>query len=132
MALIKCKECGKEISDKAKQCVHCGYENDTIKCKECGKEISKNANVCFHCGNPINKNIRHNETNNNELQTKASTAYTFAILGLLLIGPLTIPGLIMANSVLQVNPNHPKAKNAKIISIIGLILWGLIFIITIS
>ena len=23
--LIKCPECGKEISDKAKQCIHCGY-----------------------------------------------------------------------------------------------------------
>lgn len=26
MALIKCKECGKEISDNAKQCPHCGVE----------------------------------------------------------------------------------------------------------
>lgn len=25
MALIKCPECGKEISDKSKQCIHCGY-----------------------------------------------------------------------------------------------------------
>ena len=25
MALIKCPECGKEISDKAIQCIHCGY-----------------------------------------------------------------------------------------------------------
>lgn len=25
MALIKCPECGKEISDKAHTCVHCGY-----------------------------------------------------------------------------------------------------------
>jgi predicted permease/ribosomal protein L37E len=24
MALIKCEECGKEVSDKAKQCIHCG------------------------------------------------------------------------------------------------------------
>jgi uncharacterized membrane protein YvbJ len=24
MALIKCSECGKEISDKAKECPHCG------------------------------------------------------------------------------------------------------------
>ena len=132
MALIKCNECGKEISDKAKQCVHCGYDNNKIKCNECGKEISKNADVCFHCGNPINKNVRHSETNNQELEIKASTAYTFAILGLLLFGPLTIPGLIMANNVLQVNPNHSKAKNAKIISIIGLILWGIIIMISIS
>ena len=25
MALIKCPECGKEISDKANVCIHCGY-----------------------------------------------------------------------------------------------------------
>ena len=28
MALIKCPECGKEISDKSKQCIHCGYPLD--------------------------------------------------------------------------------------------------------
>lgn len=25
MAIINCPECGKEISDKAEKCVHCGY-----------------------------------------------------------------------------------------------------------
>ena len=25
MALIKCPECGKEISDRAQACIHCGY-----------------------------------------------------------------------------------------------------------
>ena len=30
MALITCPECGKEISDKSKQCVHCGYPLDDI------------------------------------------------------------------------------------------------------
>lgn len=26
MALIKCRECGKDISDKAKSCPNCGFE----------------------------------------------------------------------------------------------------------
>ena len=26
MALIKCPECGKEISDTCESCVHCGYK----------------------------------------------------------------------------------------------------------
>ena len=32
MALIKCKECGKKISDKSKKCIHCGtiIENQKI------------------------------------------------------------------------------------------------------
>lgn len=27
MALVKCNECGKEISDKSPICIHCGYTN---------------------------------------------------------------------------------------------------------
>ncbi|MGN1083222.1 MAG: zinc-ribbon domain-containing protein [Candidatus Avispirillum sp.] len=30
MALIKCPECQREISDKAKQCIHCGYPIEEI------------------------------------------------------------------------------------------------------
>ena len=33
-----------------------------IKCDECGKEISSKAKTCIHCGNPIEKS---NKTNNN-------------------------------------------------------------------
>ena len=35
MALINCPECGKEISDKSKLCVHCGYPiNESTNEKE--------------------------------------------------------------------------------------------------
>ena len=51
MALIKCSECGKEMSNKAKQCPHCGSPIEKkLLCKECGKEINKNDNKCPHCG----------------------------------------------------------------------------------
>lgn len=45
MSLIKCPECGKEISDKSHICIHCGYSlfagfigsNKTINsCGNCG------------------------------------------------------------------------------------------------
>lgn len=55
MALIKCKECNKEISDKAKQCPHCGFENNIITCPECKKEIENNINTCPNCGFEIQK-----------------------------------------------------------------------------
>ena len=32
-----------------------------IKCPECGKEISDKAQACIHCGYPIRNNILHNE-----------------------------------------------------------------------
>ncbi len=31
MALIQCPECGKEVSDKADKCIHCGYPFDKLK-----------------------------------------------------------------------------------------------------
>lgn len=48
MALIKCSECGKEMSDKAKICPHCGFEKK--ECPECGKEVKSKNNVCENCG----------------------------------------------------------------------------------
>lgn len=36
MALIKCPECGKEYSDTAASCPHCGYTTNTQKY---GKEL---------------------------------------------------------------------------------------------
>lgn len=37
MALIKCKECGKEISDTVKKCPHCGFANKEVKEKKDNK-----------------------------------------------------------------------------------------------
>lgn len=34
MSIIICKECGKEISDKTKKCIHCGYKIKNKKSKE--------------------------------------------------------------------------------------------------
>ena len=75
MALIKCPECGKEVSDKAEVCMNCGYSikqfmiekefNDNAKsyyCLRCAtfpcfvrqwlkdyEELIKNP-ICIHCG----------------------------------------------------------------------------------
>lgn len=41
--LIKCPECGKEISDKSEQCIHCGYPLQQAKQNICivnGKEYN--------------------------------------------------------------------------------------------
>ena len=41
MALIKCIECGKEVSDKAEVCVHCGYPLKKEKTKDSLKEMKE-------------------------------------------------------------------------------------------
>ena len=58
MAMIKCPECGQEISDKAKKCVHCGKvliedKPATKVCSDCGKENPIDATECVHCGCPF-------------------------------------------------------------------------------
>lgn len=56
MALIKCPECGKEVSDKAKKCIHCGQPLvdevaiiDKVKCSNCGNIISDDAPLVWKC-----------------------------------------------------------------------------------
>lgn len=69
MALIKCPECGKEVSDKADACIHCGcpikknaqselvreinFQPPISVCQRCRKKISTHMETCPHCGNDI-------------------------------------------------------------------------------
>ena len=51
MALIKCTNCGEEISDKSFKCVHCGTKTEYSIihiCPECGKEYDNI--ICKNCG----------------------------------------------------------------------------------
>ena len=45
MAMIKCSECKKEMSDKALKCPNCGCPNvPKIKCPECGNSFTVKCN----------------------------------------------------------------------------------------
>ena len=59
MALIPCKSCGKQISDRAANCPHCGalqvHSAAQILCEDCGKPLPESADVCPHCGCPVAK-----------------------------------------------------------------------------
>ena len=55
MALINCKECGKEISDTATVCPHCGAPVvKDVYCRKCGTKIPENVQYCPNCGAGIN------------------------------------------------------------------------------
>lgn len=63
MALIKCPECGKNVSDKAIKCPNCGcslkraiIQSNVIKCPECGAIIQKDSASCPNCGLPLTVN----------------------------------------------------------------------------
>jgi outer membrane protein assembly factor BamD (BamD/ComL family) len=52
MAIIKCPECGHEVSDQAPRCPFCGVEieNNIITCPDCGKVLLKKDKTCPNCG----------------------------------------------------------------------------------
>ena len=63
MAMIKCPECGQDISDKSKKCIHCGKvlveENVPKKfCSECGNEVEISTTECPYCGYPLEDDER--------------------------------------------------------------------------
>lgn len=48
MALIKCPECGKEISSSVTQCIHCGCT--ITACPDCGAVCTGERETCPNCG----------------------------------------------------------------------------------
>lgn len=58
MALIKCPECQKEISEQATSCPNCGCPISPVKveqkyCKHCGELIDKDCVICPKCGKQV-------------------------------------------------------------------------------
>lgn len=70
MALIKCSECGKEISDKAEKCIHCGcpIKKQTIQ----GKAIFQTSNDSIAL---LAKYIIKDENGNVVAKLKANTYF---------------------------------------------------------
>lgn len=63
MALIKCPECGKEVSDMAPKCPNCGFpiKSDLkkvvpVECPECGTKVEPACDTCPNCGYLMKKN----------------------------------------------------------------------------
>lgn len=84
MALIKCPECGKELSDKATSCPNCGVPLNNQKfCVHCGSKIDKDCVVCPQCGKQVQE-LTGNDKNiiiNNSAVANASNSYTPTVSG---------------------------------------------------
>lgn len=57
MAIIKCPECGHQVSDKAPVCPNCGVEiaDKVTKCPDCGEVYFAADPMCPHCYRPTTK-----------------------------------------------------------------------------
>ncbi len=59
MAIIKCPECGHQISDKAETCPTCGVKikDNVVKCPHCGNVYLKDQPVCPVCHKAFNQPV---------------------------------------------------------------------------
>lgn len=57
MAIIKCPECGHQVSDKAATCPSCGVQiaGRVMKCPECGTVVFKDQELCPNCHYPLHQ-----------------------------------------------------------------------------
>lgn len=82
--LIKCPECGQDVSDKANICPNCGTTIKKKFCSHCGERIDVDCVVCPHCGKQVgslkdDKNIIiNNNNNNNNNNSAAASSYLSA------------------------------------------------------
>lgn len=92
MSLIKCSECGNNVSDKAQSCPSCGCpidiitktlteqqideanEVELIQCPECKFAVEKNEESCHECGYPFevhsSENVNQVPSQTNEIKPK--------------------------------------------------------------
>ena len=98
MSLIKCDECGKEISENSKKCVHCGVEViQKYECEECHKKTEGKDGSCEFCGCPIKPTEK--------LKKEISKNKIFILIGILV---LTIGGII---GFILIKNNNVKKYN---------------------
>lgn len=87
MALIKCPECGKEISDKAACCPNCGFPVErvkykAIKCLKCKYSIPADSKYCPNCHRLITiddfkySGVEYAESNINSILLKSKKHYS--------------------------------------------------------
>lgn len=108
MAMIKCPECGQDVSDKAKKCVHCGKilieeKQDVKVCRDCGKENPIGASECVYCGCPFEEETVATE--------RASTQTVQAGKSKKIIIPILIAAIVIVAGLIIYNIKVIKPKN---------------------
>ena len=84
MAIIRCPECGHEISDKAPFCPSCGVAiaGRVIKCPECGKVYFSDLSECPNChhltsvSRPVHTELAKEASNRQDAETEVALAET--------------------------------------------------------
>lgn len=103
MAFVKCPECGKKISDKAAQCIHCGCPIEIeIKyyCKECGAEILETDKVCPNCGIDLETGVENSNISSLS-DCEKNISFFLKLAKFFKYGTLALAGLILLIGIMS-------------------------------
>lgn len=115
MSMIQCPECGREISDKAKACPHCG--TPIFVCPECNNVSTGSEGVCPHCGYEHREKALVIQPTQVEVQTNVLEE--------------TENNDVIARW-LKENPREQKWLKSKIVNILGFLLLAILAAVIIS
>ena len=122
MAIIKCPECGHQISDKAPTCPSCGVEiaGKVTRCPECGEIYFKEEDLCPHCHRPT----RGQTIMNTPVQTVKETVAPAVIAPVM---TEAAPKASAPKDSPPTPPTPPKKKKSKAAIIVSFVIALLIF-----
>ena len=110
MALIKCSECGHEVSDKASVCPNCGCPIEKgLVCNDCGYSLSPTDKTCPNCGCPSNS---LKETKSQHLIKGKALQYlsVFLLLCLFMVGGYyAYNTFLRGEDIVELSPDFIKA-----------------------
>ena len=120
MALIKCPECGKDVSDKASVCIHCGYPieefvNNNLIGVPTADEILVQENFGENVSNQIDLNVAvNNDTQNTYNPNKAKKSKVKWLI-IFIVGLIVFVTLAFFKQNIR-NNNGKQAKAAQAIA----------------
>ena len=124
MAIIKCPECGHQISDKAPTCPSCGVEiaGKVIRCPECGEIYFKEEDLCPHCHRPT----RGQTIMNTPVEQEKETVAPPPIAPVMTEAKADVPVTKVAPPAPPTPPKPKKKSKAAIIVsfVIALLIFG--------
>jgi len=129
MALIKCEECGKNVSDKAASCPNCGApinEKLIVKkeriCPKCKGSVSNNAYKCPHCYSILDDEEGVKYVQSGQTNILAVMGFLFGLVSLFIdfVGIFGIVAVILSGvGLTQINNKNEKGT--------GFAVFGFIF-----
>jgi hypothetical protein len=114
MAMTTCPNCGEQISDKAKKCVHCGtvlVQEEKKYCPDCGAELEEGMDTCPKCGCPI-ENIIETEKTPQQVEV-TGVKITKKSKKIIMIAIIAVIGAVMIAAIgVQTHKKNVAAKAA--------------------